>query len=319
MQIGHIKLDAPVIFAPMAGISDLVNRRIVRAMGAGLTYSEMVSAKALVHGNAATKLLLRTDDADRPCSLQIFGSDPEAMGTAAKLLEDTAFEIIDINSGCPARKIVQNGDGSALMKNPELTRKIIQSVKANTSKPVTIKIRLGWDWDSINCIEIAKIAEDCGVSAITVHGRTRSMMFGGEADWSLIKAVKNAVSVPVIGNGDVCDPIQTKRLMVESGVDAVMIGRASYGNPWVFKRIAAFLTKGELLPEPNVQEKIDMALEHARLQIEYNGEKVALREIRKHIAWYIKGIKNATEAKVRVNNSESFDEVRAILEELSCG
>ncbi|MCL2169147.1 MAG: tRNA dihydrouridine synthase DusB [Defluviitaleaceae bacterium] len=313
MQIGYVKLDIPVIFAPMAGISDLVNRRIARQMGAGLCVSEMVSAKAIVHGNAATKLLLRTDDADRPASVQIFGSCPDAMGAAARFMDDTPFEIIDINSGCPAAKIVKNGDGSALMKNPELTRKIIQSVKANTYKPVTIKIRLGWDWDSINCVEIAKIAEDCGVSAITVHGRTRSMMFGGEACWAGIKSVKDAVSVPVIGNGDITEPVQAKRLMDESGVDAVMVGRGSYGNPWVFKRIAAYLRDGTLLPEPTVQEKIDMALEHTRLKIEHDGEKVALREMRKHIAWYIKGIKNATEAKVKVNNSQSFKEIEGIL------
>ncbi|MDR2168152.1 MAG: tRNA dihydrouridine synthase DusB [Clostridiales bacterium] len=313
MKIGSISLDAPVIFAPMAGISDLVYRRICRSFGAGMVTTEMVSAKAIVHENANTSLLLRTDAADFPCVVQIFGSDPDSMGRAAAFLDDSQFVAIDINMGCPAPKIVKNGDGAALMREPALIAKIIRAVKANTSKPVTCKIRLGWDFNSINCIEIAKIAEDCDVSAITVHGRVRSQMFTGTACWEGIKSVKNAVNVPVVGNGDIGEPVRAAQLMAESGVDALMIGRASYGDPWVFKRVVSFLQRGIVLPMPTPQEKIAMALEHSEAAIEHDGEKIALREMRKHIAWYIKGLRGAAEAKARVNNSKSFDEVRDIL------
>jgi tRNA-dihydrouridine synthase B len=313
MRIGDIVLEVPVVFAPMAGISDLVFRRICRGFGAGLVFTEMVSAKAIVHGNAATSLLLRTDEADFPCVVQIFGSEPETMGRAAAMLDDSPFVAIDINMGCPAPKIVKNGDGAALMKDPALIGRILRSVKASTSKPVTCKIRLGFDFESINCVEVAKIAEDCGVSAITVHGRVRSQMFSGKACWEGIKSVKDAVKVPVIGNGDIDCGITARRRMDESGVDAVMIGRASYGDPWVFKRVMTFLQQGVELPMPTVSEKIAMALSHSAEAISHDGEKVALKEMRKHIAWYIKGVKGAAEARVKVNNAKSFDEVRNIL------
>ncbi|MCL2575637.1 MAG: tRNA dihydrouridine synthase DusB [Defluviitaleaceae bacterium] len=317
MKIGDIELKSKVVLAPLAGVSDLVFRRICREFGAGLVTTEMVSAKAIMHGNAATQLLLRNDDDDRPTAIQLFGSEPDVMAEAARFLDaNFDFEIIDINMGCPAPKIVKNGDGSALMKDPQLAGRIVSAVVAATKKPVTAKIRLGWDCNSINCVEIAKIVEANGVSGITVHGRTRSQMYNGLACWDGIKSVKDAVKVPVTGNGDVSEPEQAKKLMEHSSVDCLMVGRASFGNPWVFKRISHYLATGEILSKPTAKERIDMALHHAKEAIAHDGEKVALREMRKHIAWYIKGIHNATQAKVAVNNAKSFEEVEGILNEL---
>ena len=316
MKVRDINFLSPVVLAPMAGITDLPFRRICASMGAGMVTSEMVSAKALVHGNDATRRLLRTDDDQRAGVVQIFGSCPETMAEAAKILNDTPFEILDINMGCPAPKIVKNGDGSALMKDPKLAGQIVRAVKAVSYKPVTCKIRIGWDFNSINCVEYAKIIEDAGADAIAVHGRTRSQMYTGLADWTWIKKVKEAVGVPVTGNGDVAEPEQAKKLMEESGVDALMVGRATYGDPWVFKRISVYLSTGESLPMPTPSEKIAMSLQHAKDATQHDGEKVALREMRKHFSWYIKGLRDATEAKVAINQAGNFDEVRNILKEL---
>jgi len=317
MRIGDIELVTNVVLAPLAGISDLTFRRICRRMGAGLVATEMVSAKAIVHGNAATQLLLRNDDDDRPTAIQLFGSEPDVMAEAARFLDaNFDFEIIDINMGCPAPKIVKNGDGSALMKDPKLAGRIVRAVVDATKKPVTAKIRLGWDFNSINCVEVARIVEANGAAAIAVHGRTRSQMYEGKACWDGIKSVKNAVKVPVTGNGDVAEAEQAKQLMEQSGVDALMVGRASFGNPWVFRRITHYFATGEILPVPTTKERIEMALQHAEAAILHDGEKIALREMRKHIAWYLKGIHSATQAKVAVNNSQSFDEVRGILNDL---
>ncbi|MCL2350123.1 MAG: tRNA dihydrouridine synthase DusB [Defluviitaleaceae bacterium] len=313
MKIGNVELKSPVVLAPLAGISDLVFRRICRRLGAGMTTTEMVSAKAIIHGNATTRLLLRTEPEESPVAVQLFGSDPDAMAEAAAFLNDHDFDTLDINMGCPAAKIVKNGDGSALMRDPALIGRIVKAVVAVAKRPVTAKIRLGWDANSINCVHVAKIVEAEGVSAITVHGRTRAMMFSGEACWDGIKSVKDAVKVPVIGNGDIKCPQQAKRLMEHSGVDGLMVGRGSYGDPWLFGRITEYLKTGELLPMPTAQEKIDLALEHAKAAMEHNGEKIAMREMRKHMAWYIKGLHGATTAKVAINNSESFEEIKEIL------
>ena len=317
MKIANIQLKSPVVLAPLAGISNLPFRRICSQLGAGMVTTEMVSSKAMVQGNRATRLLLRTDDTESPKSVQIFGREPSIMAETARILNDTDFDTIDINMGCPAAKIVKNGEGSALMKSPELIDEIVRSVVKASTKPVTAKIRLGFDFDSINCVKVARIVENAGASAITVHGRTRSQMFGGEACWEGIKTVKDAVNVPVIGNGDVKCPIQTKKWMEESCVDAVMIGRGSYGDPWVFKRIATYLETGELLALPTFQERIGMAISHTKAAIDHDGEKIALREMRKHIAWYIKGLRDATIAKVAINNSQSFEEIYDILTNLS--
>lgn len=316
MKIEDIEFLSPIVLAPMAGITDLPFRQICLDMGAGMVTSEMVSAKALVHGNNATRQLLRTDDKGRPGVVQIFGSCPQTMAEAAKILNETPFEILDINMGCPAPKIVKNGDGSALMKNPSLAGQIVRAVKAASHKPVTCKIRLGWDFDSINCVEYAKIMEDAGACALAVHGRTRSQMYTGLADWEWIKKVKEAVSIPVTGNGDVAEPKQAKKLLEESGACALMIGRATYGDPWVFKRITTYLSTGELLPKPTPSEKIALSLQHAKSALEHDGEKIALREMRKHFSWYIKGLWGATEAKVAINNAQSFEEVEEILHDL---
>ncbi|MCL2236220.1 MAG: tRNA dihydrouridine synthase DusB [Defluviitaleaceae bacterium] len=316
MKVKDIEFLSPVVLAPLAGITDLPFRRICRSFGAGMVTSEMVSAKALVHGNEATRRLLRTDNGERPSVVQIFGSCPETMAQAAEILNNSPFEILDINMGCPAPKIVKNGDGSALMRDPALAGRIVRAVKAVSHKPVTCKIRLGWDGTSINCVEYAKIIEDAGADAIAVHGRTRSQMYAGLADWSWIKKVKEAVSVPVTGNGDVANPEQAKKLMEETGVDALMIGRATYGDPWIFKHITTYLATGELLPAPTPSEKIAMSLHHAKMAVEHDGEKVALREMRKHFSWYVKGLREATEAKVAINKAESFNQVEEILREL---
>jgi nifR3 family TIM-barrel protein len=316
MKIGNIKLASPLIMAPMAGITDLSFRKICREFGAGLVVTEMVSAKAIFFGNRKTKELLTTEDAENPVSAQLFGSDSAIMGQVAASLDDSNFDIIDINMGCPAPKIVKNGDGSALMRDPALIGQIVKSVSRATKKPVTAKIRLGYDFANRNYLEVAKIIEDSGAAAITVHGRTRPQMYSGFADWEAIAEVKNTVSIPVIGNGDINSPEIARKRLDESGVDALMIGRAACGNPWLFRRCKHYLETGEILPEPTGAERIELALRHARRLIGQKGEFIALREMRKHIAWYIKGIRGATWARDSINKCEDFTTVEKILQEL---
>ena len=317
MKIGNIRLDGQMIMAPMAGITDLVFRKICRKMGAALVVTEMVSAKALHFGNERTDGLLATETAESPVSVQIFGSDPTIMAEAAARFEDSNFSIIDINMGCPAPKIVKNGDGSALMQNPRLIGEIVTAVAAATTKPVTAKIRLGYDFASRNYLEVAKVIEDSGAAAITVHGRTRPQMYSGRADWEAIAQVKAAVSISVIGNGDVASPEDAARRLTESGVDGIMIARAACGNPWIFERCNHFLKTGEILPEPTSTQRVKLALEHAKEITLHKGEHIGLLEMRKHLAWYIKGLKGAAEARTRINQAENFDEIKAILSELS--
>ncbi|TDX45297.1 tRNA dihydrouridine synthase DusB [Orenia marismortui] len=314
MLIGDIELDNPVILAPMAGVTDLPYRKIVKKMGCGLVCTEMVSANGLIHDNRRTEEMLEIDKEERPVSLQIFGNDPEVMAKAAKIVESVSKpEIIDLNVGCPTPKIVKNGYGSALMKEPRLLAQIVKSMVEVVNTPVTIKIRTGWDQDNINAVEIAKIAENNGAQAIAVHGRTRSQFYSGRADWSIIADVKRSVSIPVIGNGDIFSPEDAIKMIDETGCDGIMIGRGAQGNPWIFKRTAHYLKTGELLPLPESSEKIDIAIEHLDNLVDYKGEYVAVREMRKHTSWYIKGLRNCTVIKDMLNQTETASKMKDIL------
>ncbi|EOC99778.1 tRNA dihydrouridine synthase DusB [Caldisalinibacter kiritimatiensis] len=312
MKIGNVQVDNKVFLAPMAGITDMAFRVICKEMGAGLVYTEMVSSRGLYYGDKKTELLMKIDSSEHPVSLQIFGSEPNIMSEIVyKNLNDREdIDIIDINMGCPTPKIVKNGDGSALLKEPKLAGEVIEAVVKASNKPVTVKIRAGWDKDNINAVEIAKIAEEKGACAIGVHGRTREQFYSGEADWEIIKQVKENVSIPVIGNGDIFEPEDAKRMLDYTGCDAVMIGRGSRGNPWIFKRTVVLLERGELLPAPRDEEKIDMALKHLELLIQLKGERVAVKEMRKHIGWYTKGMKNSSDMRRKINTINHYKELK---------
>ncbi len=314
MYIGSIELKNNIILAPMAGITDLSFRTICKEKGAGLVFTEMVSSKGLYYGDKATNRLTKIDDWERPIGIQIFGSDPKIMGYIVEkdLNQRDDIDIIDINMGCPAPKIVKNQDGSALMKNPKLVREILRSVIKVSQKPVTIKIRMGWDSNSINGIDIAKIAEEEGVSAVTVHGRTRDMFYSGKADWDFIAEVKESVGIPVIGNGDIFEPEDGVALFNHTNCDAIAIGRGSMGNPWIFERIQNLLD-GKEDRIPTTREKIYMAIRHLNMACDLNGERVGVKEMRKHIAWYLKGMKNSNEIKNKINTVEEREEVEKLL------
>ena len=303
MKIGNVKLDNNVFLAPMAGVTDLAFRIICREMGAGLVFSEMVSAKGMYYNDENTSELTQIDPRERPVALQIFGSDPEIMSYSVERFLNVRddIDIIDINMGCPAPKIVKNGDGCSLMKNPSLAEKILRSVVKSSNKPVTVKFRMGWDMDNINGVEIAKISEASGISAITIHARTRDMFYTGEADWSYIKKIKSSVSIPVIGNGDVFLPEDGLRLLEETGCDAIAIGRGTMGNPWIFKRILN-LMNGKEDKAPTNEEIINMAIRHLEMVCQLKGEKVGVREMRKQLAWYLKGMRNSNEVKNMINS-----------------
>lgn len=310
MKIGDVVVDNNIFLAPMAGVTDNSYRIICREMGAGLVTTEMVSAKGLYYKDENTVKLTRVYPEESPVSLQIFGSDPKIMASVTEeyINPRSDIQFLDINMGCPAPKIVKNGDGSALMKNPSLVREILKEVVKVSNKPVTIKIRMGWDENNLNGIEIAKIAEEEGVSLITIHGRTRKMFYSGKADWDYIKKLKESVSIPVIGNGDVFEPMDAIRLLEYTGCDGVAIGRGAMGNPWIFKRINNLL-KGMEDIEPSIEEKIDMALYHLDLICNIKGEHVGIREMRKHIAWYLKGMRNSNMLKDKINTMESKEEI----------
>lgn len=315
VNIGDVEIKNNIFLAPMAGVTDVVFRTLCKMQGCGLTYSEMVSAKGIMYENNNTKKLLEIDEREGKVAVQLFGSDPVVLGNIAKKLDevdDIAF--FDINMGCPAPKIFKNGDGSALMKNPKLIGEIVKSVSSNTSKPLTIKIRKGIDDDSINAVEIAKIAEENGAKGIAIHGRTREQFYAGEADWDIIKKVKENVSMTVIGNGDVTSPKKAKELLDYTGCDAIMIGRASQGNPWIFARTVHYLETGEILPPPTIEEKIKVSLEHLKMLVENKGEHIGVREMRKHLGWYIKGMPKSTEMRVIINKTETYDDLKNLLE-----
>ena len=314
LQIGDVILKNNVILAPMAGVTDLPFRLLCKEQGAGLLCMEMVSAKAIYYNNKNTETLMQIEPEERPVSLQLFGSDPVIMSEMAKRIEDRPFDILDINMGCPVPKVVNNGEGSALMKNPGLVRKIVTSVSKAIKKPLTVKIRKWFDENNINAVEIAKIIEDSGAAAVAVHGRTRQQYYSGKADWDIIRQVKEAVSIPVIGNGDVDSPQKAKQLLEETGCDGIMVGRAAEGNPWIFREISHYLDTGELLPHPALEEVKEMILRHARLQLEYKGEYTGMREMRKHVAWYTAGFPHSARLRGAVNEIESMEQLMVLLD-----
>lgn len=309
MKFRDFEVENEVFLAPMAGVTDLPFRLICKELGCGLLYTEMINAKALCYDDKNTKKMLNILDEEHPVAVQIFGSEPEFMGKAAQILNDYPNEILDINMGCPAPKVVKNGDGSALMRNPKLAGQVLDQVVKNSKKPVTLKIRKGWDDNSVNALEIAKIAEDCGICAITIHGRTREQYYSGQADWNIIGEVKSQISIPVIGNGDVTSVEDAIRIKDHTGCDAIMIGRGAQGNPWIFKRIDHYMKTGQLLDPPSKDEKIDIAIKHMDLAIKEHGEYVAVREMRKHIGWYLKGMKHSARFRDQINHMVTAKEV----------
>ena len=313
LKIGNLELENNLILAPMAGVTNQPFRIICKQFGAGMVCTEMASSKAIFHNDQKTKRLLNTEGEKRPISFQIFGSDEETMGYASKYVSKLA-DIVDINMGCPAPKVVKNGDGSKLLLDLEKAEKIIKAVVQNSDKPVTLKIRKGWDKNNLVAVEIAKIAEKSGISAITVHGRTRSEFYTGKADWDIIKQVKESVSIPVIGNGDVIDEESALEMFKETNVDGIMIGRGTFGNPWIFREIIHYLETGEKLPKPTNEEKLEVIKQHIDLAVKEKGE-IAVKELRKHIAWYTKNLKNSSEFRNKINTIEQEDELINYIDE----
>ena len=303
LKIGNVELDNNLILAPMAGVTDLPFRRVCKEFRPGLVCTEMVSSKAIFYDDSKTKLLMRTEGEERPISMQIFGSDEDTMGFAAKFVSGLA-DIVDINMGCPAPKVVKNGDGSKLLLDIEKAERVIRAVVSNSNKPVTLKLRKGWDFNNVVAVEFAQMAECAGVSAIILHGRTRTEMYSGMADLDIIKRVKQCVKIPVIGNGDVVDEESALRMFEYTGVDGVMIGRGAFGNPWVFERILYFLKTGEKLPEVSCQEKLRVIKRHIELELQEKEDITAIRELRKHIAWYTKNLPNSSEFRNHINKVE---------------
>lgn len=308
LKIGNVNLKNNVFLAPMAGITDLPFRLICKENNAGLVYTEMVSAKALLYNDSKTKLLLKTSDEERPLAVQIFGSDLESIAYASKYVSAFA-DIVDINMGCPAPKVVKNGDGSKLLLNLELVRQIVETAVKNSKVPVTVKIRTGWDSENIVAIEAAKIIEKAGASAITVHGRTRSQYYSGNADWEIIKQVKENVSIPVIGNGDITSKEIAKKALEKSNVDAIMIGRGALGNPWIFRETVEYLNTGKITSKPNKQERLNTIIKHIKLEVENKGEVIAIKEMRKHISAYTKSLKDSSNFRAKINTLNTEKEV----------
>ena len=318
LKIGDVTLDNPIILAPMAGVTDLPFRKICKEFGPGLVCTEMVSSKAIYHDDTKTKLLMNTDGEKRPISMQIFGSDEETMSYASKYVSKIA-DIVDINMGCPAPKVVKNGDGSKLLLDIEKAEKVIKAVVKNSTKPVTLKIRKGWDCNNIVAIEFAQMAEKAGVSAITIHGRTRTEMYSGKVDLDIIKKVKESVKIPVIGNGDIVDEESALKMFEYTGVNGIMIGRGTFGNPWIFERIKYYLETGEKLPLVTNEEKLRVIKKQIQLELDNKPEVTAIREMRKHIAWYTKNMPNSSEFRCEINKIEDKEQLVKIVEDYFLG
>ena len=315
-KIGSVEIENPFVLAPMAGVTDLPFRKLCKEHGAGLICTEMVSAKAISFHNKNTESLMEIDPLEHPVSLQLFGNEPELMAEVAKSIEERPFDILDINMGCPVPKVVNNGEGSALLKDPELIGRIIKAVSGAVKKPVTAKMRIGFEGYPVDPVEIAKIMEDSGAAAIAVHGRTRQQYYAGQADWETIRKIKEAVSIPVIGNGDVDSPEKAEALLKETGCDAVMIGRGVRGNPWIFRELNHYFLTGEKLSPPSIQEVREMILRHARMQIEKKGEFTGIREMRKHVAWYTAGMRHSAGLRRESNLIADYQELEALLSRL---
>lgn len=312
LKIGSVTLDNNILLAPMAGVTDLPFRLLCREQEAGLVCMEMVSAKAILYKNKNTESLLTIHPQEGPVSLQLFGSDPKILSEMARQIEERPFSILDINMGCPVPKVVGNGEGSALMRQPKLVEEIVTAVVKAVKKPVTVKIRKGFNDTCVNAVEIARIAEQCGAAAVMIHGRTREQYYTGEADWEIIAKVKDKLSIPVIGNGDIKDGTSAEAILRQTGCDGIMVGRAARGNPWIFRQIAAYLQDGTVLPAPEKEEIRATILRHAKMQLEYKGEYTGIREMRKHVSWYTAGMPDSARLRRTVNMVESF----AALEEL---
>ena len=315
-NIGNVRIDNPFILAPMAGVTDLPFRVLCKEQGAGLVCMEMVSAKAISYKNRNTAALMEIDEREHPVSLQLFGNEPKLMAEVAKTIEEHPFDILDINMGCPVPKVVNNGEGSALLKDPKRIGEIVYESSHASQKPVTIKMRIGFEQAPVDVTEIAKIAEENGAAAIAVHGRTRQQYYSGEADWDAIRRVKEAVTIPVIGNGDVNSPEKAEELLQETGCDAVMIGRAVRGNPWIFREMKHYFETGELCPQPTVEEVRQMILRHARMVIDLKGEYIGIREMRKHVAWYTAGMRHSSSLRRESNSIESYVHLEKMLEKI---
>ena len=309
LNIGSVSLSNNLIFAPMAGVSDPPVRLLCREQGAGLVCMEMVSAKAIYYNNKNTDSLMEIHPEEGAASLQLFGSDPVILSEMAKRIEDRAHVFLDINMGCPVPKVVNNGEGSALMKDPKLVEEILTALVKATRKPVTVKIRKGFDEAHVNAVEIAKIAESCGVAAVAVHGRTREQYYSGRADWDIIRQVKEAVSIPVLGNGDVESPEKAEQMLRETGCDGVMIGRAAQGNPWIFREVTEYLREGTIPAGPTNAEKKALILRHAALQLQYKGEYIGVREMRKHLSWYTFGLPGSAKFRQQINTMETMEQL----------
>ena len=318
LKIGNVELKNRYILAPMAGVTDLPFRLLCKEQGAGLLCMEMISAKALQYKNRNTKALLQIDPREYPVSLQLFGADPDIISEQAKAIEELPFQILDINMGCPVPKVVKNGEGSALMKNPRLVYDVVYKTVRAISKPVTVKIRKGFDEEHVNAVEIAKIIEEAGGAAVAVHGRTREQYYSGKADWDIIRQVKEAVSNPVIGNGDVTGSLAAEQLLEETGCDGVMIGRGCQGNPWIFRELNEYEETGKVPHRPSKKEIKEMMLRHAQLQIELKGDYLGIREMRKHVAWYTKGMEGSAKLRDEINRVESYEELEKLLNERIC-